>query len=95
MFAITQSAVKSITVSKRTSADEFLKNLSIDKNGKVQVFNRYCQNPHTVTLNRYHKCSRGQAFFKWGFTSWKAEQPLRGMELQEKNKKVKAYKKSV
>ena len=63
VFAITQSAVKSMTVSKRTSADEFLKNLSIDKNDKVQVFNRYCQNPHTVTLNRYHKCSRGQAFF--------------------------------
>ena len=35
-------------------------------------------------------------FFYLGFTPRKAEQPLQGMELQEKkHKKVKAYKKSV
>ena len=26
-------------------------------------------------------------FFKWGFTPCKAEQPLRGMELKEKEEK--------
>ena len=37
MFAIAESAVKSITVSKTIIADEFIKNLSIDQNGNVQV----------------------------------------------------------
>ena len=35
-------------------------------------------------------------FFKLGFTPCKAEQPLRGMELQEKStKKIAGYRKSV
>ena len=35
-------------------------------------------------------------FFKWGFNPFKAEQPLWGMELQEKEvQKDKAYRKSV
>ena len=35
-------------------------------------------------------------FFKLGFTPCKAEQPLRGMELQEKStKKITGYRKSV
>ena len=35
-------------------------------------------------------------FFKLGFSPCKVEQPLQGMELQEKeSKKIKAYKKSV
>ena len=41
--------VKSITVSKTTSVDEFIKNLSIDQNGNVQVvLINDCQ---SVTLN--------------------------------------------
>ena len=36
------------------------------------------------------------SFFLMGFTPCKAEQPLRGMKLQEKkHKKVKAYRKSI
>ena len=55
--------MKSITASKTTSADEFIKNLSIDQNGNVQVvLTDGCQNAHTVTLNRYHKCPRGQTY---------------------------------
>ena len=47
--AIAQSTVKSITVSKTTSVDEFIKNLSIDQNGNVQVvLINDCQ---SVTLN--------------------------------------------
>ena len=43
-------------------------------------------------LNGLHYAS----FFKLGFTPCKAEQPLRGMELQEKEaKKIKAYMKYV
>ena len=35
-------------------------------------------------------------FFKLGFTPCKAEQPLQGMELQEKkHKNIKAYRKSL
>ena len=35
-------------------------------------------------------------FFKLGFTPYKAEQPLRGMELQERRtKKITGYRKSV
>ena len=35
-------------------------------------------------------------FFKFGFTTCKAEQPLRGMEIQEKEaKNIKACEKSV
>ena len=60
VFAIAQSTVKSITVSKTTSAGEFIKNLSIDQNGNDQfVMTDDGENPHTVTLNRYHKCPRG------------------------------------
>ena len=63
MFAIAQSTVKSITVSKTTSANEFIKNLSIDQNGNVQVvLTNDCQNPYTITLNRYHKCPRHQTY---------------------------------
>ena len=47
--AIAQSTVKSIAVSKTTSVDEFIKNLSIDQNGNVQVvLINDCQ---SVTLN--------------------------------------------
>ena len=31
-------------------------------------------------------------FFKLGFTQWKAEQPLRGMKLQEKEAEKKRLK---
>ena len=49
MSAIAQSTMKSITVSKTTSVDEFIKNLSIDQNGNVQVvLINDCQ---SVTLN--------------------------------------------
>ena len=34
-------------------------------------------------------------FFNLGFTTCKAKQPLRSMELQKKPKKIRAYKKSV
>ena len=55
--------MKSIAASKTTSADEFIKNLSIDQNGNVHVvLTDGCQNAHTVTLNRYHKCPRGQTY---------------------------------
>ena len=39
----------------------------------------------------------GVFFFKLGFTPCKAEQPLRGIELQEKKstKKITGYRKSV
>ena len=61
VFGIAQSTVKSITASETTSADEFIKNLSTGQNGNVQVvLADGCQNSHTVTLNRYHKCPRGQ-----------------------------------
>ena len=63
MFAIAQSTVKSITVSKTTSANEFIKNLSIDQNGNIQVaLTNDCQNQCTVTLNRCHKYPRGQIY---------------------------------
>lgn len=49
VFAIAQSTVKSITVSKTTSVDEFIKTLSIGQNGNVQVvLLNDCQ---SVTLN--------------------------------------------
>ena len=57
VFAIAQNAVKSITVSKTTSVDKFIKNLSNDQNGNVQVvLTDDCQ---SVTLNKYQKCPRG------------------------------------
>ena len=63
VLAIAQSAVKSITVSKTTSVDDFINNLSIDQNGNEQVaVINDSQNPHTVTLNRYHKCPKGQTY---------------------------------
>ena len=63
VFPIAQSTVKSITASKTTSADEFIKNLRIDQNGNVQVvLTNDCQNPHTITLNIYHKCPRAQTY---------------------------------
>ena len=40
-------------------------------------------------------CRLLRVFFKLGFTPWKAEQPLQGMELQEKEEeKVKSIYKS-
>ena len=49
--------------------------------GKRRWFSNFCRLLHV--------------FFKLGFTPWKAEQPLQGMELQEKEEeKVKSIYKS-
>ena len=43
-----------------------------------------------------HECKYSAFFYILGFTPCKAEQPLQGMELQEKkHKKITAYRKSV
>ena len=43
-----------------------------------------------------HKERNEFLYFKLGFTLCKADQPLQGMELQEKlHKKIKAYRKSL
>ena len=60
VFAIAESAMKNITVSKTFSA-EFFNNLSIDQNGNVQVvLTNDFPKPYTSTLNRYHKYPRSK-----------------------------------
>ena len=70
--------------------------------------NLFCQNNCKEAMNKRGGQNRGTPFnffvvqkclfLKLGFTPCKAEQPLRGMELQEKEKKKKkitGYRKSV
>ena len=61
VFAIAESAVKNISVSKTFSVDEFFNNLCIDQNGNVQVvLTNDFPKPYTSTLNRYHKYPRSK-----------------------------------
>ena len=70
-----------------------MKKKSIEKekyksNGVISPKHR-C-NVHKIQMNFKH------FFFQLGFTPCKSEQPLRGMELQEREaQKINAYRKSV